>query len=336
MEQFRGVNLGGWLVLERWMTPELFEGTEATDEYSLSKHHPELAKERIAAHRKSFITEPTIRKVKEFGLNTVRIPVGYWLFGGIEPLMGGADKYLEQAMNWCEKYGIGVIIDFHAAPGSQNGWDHSGQSGAINWGHGETLGKSYDFLELLLDRFGGKTALVGLEVLNEPHWDVPMDTLLTYYDQAYRIIRARDAELPIIMSDAFRPEKMAKQLQKRRYTGVILDVHLYQLYTEEDRALDLHGHLQKVNSEWRELLQKLSKRMPVMVGEWSAAMHEMYLPIRQPEHVNGYDREDYISYFQAQRNLFDELHIGWSYWTAKTTRGGTWSLLDHPEYLGEA
>ena len=32
MERLRGVNLGSWLVLEKWMVPSLFEGVEATDE----------------------------------------------------------------------------------------------------------------------------------------------------------------------------------------------------------------------------------------------------------------------------------------------------------------
>ena len=29
----KGVNLGNWLVLEKWMNPALFEGTTAEDEY---------------------------------------------------------------------------------------------------------------------------------------------------------------------------------------------------------------------------------------------------------------------------------------------------------------
>jgi len=29
----KGVNLGNWLVLEKWMSPALFEGTGAQDEY---------------------------------------------------------------------------------------------------------------------------------------------------------------------------------------------------------------------------------------------------------------------------------------------------------------
>ena len=31
----KGVNLGNWLVLEKWMSPSLFEGTTAEDEYYL-------------------------------------------------------------------------------------------------------------------------------------------------------------------------------------------------------------------------------------------------------------------------------------------------------------
>ena len=30
--KLRGVNLGSWLVLEKWMVPSLFEGLAATDE----------------------------------------------------------------------------------------------------------------------------------------------------------------------------------------------------------------------------------------------------------------------------------------------------------------
>jgi glucan 1,3-beta-glucosidase len=41
----RGVNLGGWLILEKWMTPSVFEGTEATDEYTFAQTSG--AKEKI-------------------------------------------------------------------------------------------------------------------------------------------------------------------------------------------------------------------------------------------------------------------------------------------------
>ena len=42
---FKGVNLGNWLVLEKWMSPGLFAGTEAEDESQLSADLADVAKE---------------------------------------------------------------------------------------------------------------------------------------------------------------------------------------------------------------------------------------------------------------------------------------------------
>ena len=36
----KGVNLGNWLVLEKWMSPGLFAGTTAEDEYYLPTQLP--------------------------------------------------------------------------------------------------------------------------------------------------------------------------------------------------------------------------------------------------------------------------------------------------------
>ena len=35
LNYIKGVNLGNWLVLEKWMNPALFDGTTADDEYYL-------------------------------------------------------------------------------------------------------------------------------------------------------------------------------------------------------------------------------------------------------------------------------------------------------------
>jgi aryl-phospho-beta-D-glucosidase BglC (GH1 family) len=37
---------------------------------------------------------------------------------------------------WCRKYGIRVNLDLHTIPGSQNGYNHSGRQGSINWMYG--------------------------------------------------------------------------------------------------------------------------------------------------------------------------------------------------------
>jgi glucan 1,3-beta-glucosidase len=45
----------------------------------------------------------------------------------------GQAEYLDRAIGWARKYNVKVILDLHGAPGSQNGFDNSGQRGAANW-----------------------------------------------------------------------------------------------------------------------------------------------------------------------------------------------------------
>jgi glucan 1,3-beta-glucosidase len=63
-------------------------------------------------------------------LNHVRIPIGHWAFDVAEgePYIQGQVPYLQNAVVWARKYGLKVAIDLHGAPGSQNGFDHSGRA----------------------------------------------------------------------------------------------------------------------------------------------------------------------------------------------------------------
>ena len=47
-KKLRGVNLGGWLVLEKWMTPSLFAGLQAEDETAWCLEMAERAAKKAA------------------------------------------------------------------------------------------------------------------------------------------------------------------------------------------------------------------------------------------------------------------------------------------------
>ena len=54
----KGVNLGNWLVLEKWMSPKLFDGTDAEDEFHLCADLDRATRrERLKVHRDSYVTE---------------------------------------------------------------------------------------------------------------------------------------------------------------------------------------------------------------------------------------------------------------------------------------
>ena len=83
--KLRGVNLGGWLVLEKWMTPSLFEGLQAVDETSYCIELGELAGQTLKAHWQDFITIKDFVWLASIGVNAVRIPIGHWIFGDDYP-----------------------------------------------------------------------------------------------------------------------------------------------------------------------------------------------------------------------------------------------------------
>lgn len=145
--KIRGVNLGGWLVLEKWMKPELFDGTEAADETGFSKDMDHGLAARLKKHRDTFITEQDFAWIAQTGLNTVRLPVPWWMLGQQPPYVGCAN-YVARAFSWAEKYHLQVMLDLHCAPGCQNGFDNGGIAGVMEWHlHEENITKTLEVLQ---------------------------------------------------------------------------------------------------------------------------------------------------------------------------------------------
>lgn len=87
----RGINLGGWL-------------SQCAD-YS-ERHYSE------------FITERDIKTISEWGLDHVRLPIDYNVIEDEDglPLKNGY-KHIDDCVEWCEKYGLNLILDLHKAKG---------------------------------------------------------------------------------------------------------------------------------------------------------------------------------------------------------------------------
>ena len=115
--QIKGVNLGNWLVLEKWMSPALYYGTDAQDEYDLPRQlSKEVYEARIRVHRAEYISEGDFVRIRAMGMNTVRIPVPFFIFGDVEPYIGCIEE-LDKAFAWADRYGLQILLDLHTVPG---------------------------------------------------------------------------------------------------------------------------------------------------------------------------------------------------------------------------
>lgn len=303
-----GVNLGGWLVLEKWMTPSLFAGTEAVDEYTLMQISG--AAEKIEHHRRSFITEGDFQWLKKHKVEAVRIPVGYWLFESREPYRTGGE-YLDWAFDMAEKYNLKVLICLHGAPGSQNGNDHSGKIGRIGWYWWWNRRRTARYLKKITERYAGYSSFWGLEILNEPTVNRPWrGWLLKRWTQ--KTVAMFASLSGVVYSDAFKPHK---------WSGVaargIMDIHHYQCFSPADKAMSVPEHIEKVR-QLKEKLEKWSNDQPVIIGEWSGGLAASSL--------QGVDRSAAEKQFIAEQLRTYRVAAAWFFWSYKTEQHDAWNF----------
>ncbi|KAI3403846.1 exgA [Candida oxycetoniae] len=223
--QYQGVSIGGWLVLEPYITPSLFKQTLASgesesdlpvDEYHFCKKlGQEEAQKRLTTHWSTFYNETDFQEIKQHGLNMVRLPIGYWAFEKLDndPYVSGAQEYLDKAIEWSSKYGLKVLIDLHGAPNSQNGFDNSGlrNIGFPGWQNNtEFVDLTVRVLNQIYEKYGASNysdVVLGIEVLNEPLGPVlNMTELKSFYFATYNNSREiQEVNNTIFFHDAFQP-----------------------------------------------------------------------------------------------------------------------------------
>ncbi|CAE6440312.1 unnamed protein product, partial [Rhizoctonia solani] len=135
VDKIYGVNLGSWLLVEPWMLPNEWVdkmGGERCDadcsacaasEFGLVKKlGQEKADQVFEEHWANWFTEKDVDQIVAAGLNSVRIPLGYWIVESLvdrstEFYPRGGMKYLKKGLGWLKQKGIHVKLDHHALPG---------------------------------------------------------------------------------------------------------------------------------------------------------------------------------------------------------------------------
>jgi glucan 1,3-beta-glucosidase len=321
MAAIRGVNLGGWLVLEKWMTPELFKGCDAPDEYGFCDQAGRDMQRRLAKHHASYITEQDFIWLAAHGITAVRIPVGYWIFGDVPPYIG-AIEYLDKAFSWAAKHGLEVFISLHGAPGSQNGEMHSGRQGSTEWDKDPAnIAKTLAAVERLATRYHAAPAFKGIGLLNEPAAGIPRKILRRYYHKAYHAVRrVAGKNVWVLFTDIYHPEQWRWSLRWPWYRNVYLDSHQYQIFTEADRRMSAAAHLTHTQTVVAKQLKHLAKSHPVLVGEWSGALDPTSLQGLSPEAQEQAQK----AYIQTQMEIYGKTD-GWFFWNYRHDSWPMWS-----------
>lgn len=286
----RGVNLGGWLSIEPFITPSFFQSYKPNqgiiDEYTLTKElGPQNAAKTLEKHYAMFIVEDDFQQIQAAGFDHVRIPYSYWAvttYPGDPYVPKTSWRYLLRAIEYCRKYGLRVNLDLHALPGSQNGWNHSGRQGAIGWLNGTdgdlNAQRSLDIHTQLSTffaqpRYKNVIAIYGLA--NEPKMIALLTSaVLDWETKAAAIVRKSGMQQYLAVGDGF----LGLSKWKGQLSGVqnvMLDVHQYTIFNKNQIN---YPHQKKIEYACQGWTDQMKQSVNVatgfgatICGEWSQA-----------------------------------------------------------------
>lgn len=303
-------------------------GKQARCEWDLMKIlRRKNALESVKHHRDTYVTRDDFKRIKSFGLNAVRLPIGYWIVLGTspaEPYVGPALNYVDQAVSWAEEFGLEILLDLHGCPGGESGDAPCGrrQRPPSRW-HWTSWNfyKSLKALKVLAQRYHNRSCVTGIEVCNEPSNQVPLGELCQYYDRAVRTIRKAGMHadsvavvLPVFQRpmDSFSQEW--EMLTAGKHQNVCFDVHYYHCFERDYNGKTLAQQLRVVQQNAAEL-----RTYPCVVGEWSLALGvgACLTQKMSGEEIRGL-------FGRAQIEAYKDASHGWFFWNWNDGKGVEW------------
>lgn len=314
----RGVNLGGWLVVETWMTPWVEEGPAGDPKAdadvplwaTLTKRFGPAGMRRVRdAWRTNWIADADFARIKGLGLDHVRIPFLHELLD--EP--GGLDL-LKKAVERAGNAGLYTILDMHGTPGRQSGDHVTGERGKNRlWFDVENITEMARKWTLLGRTFGKDPRVAAFDLMNEPTGAPNPAMLHLVYDRVYRAVRKVAPTKPIIVDDGYKGFETTPHPNLADWTGIIFSLHFYTFDAKTREA-----HLTGLDAKAPRLKELQGYRnAPLYIGEFSVE------PFGHAALVKEYTRK------------LTGQGWGWAIWTYKTASRsgplGGWGLFRTPE-----
>lgn len=190
--QLRGTCVGGWMNMENFINgyPGAEYALRAVMAETLGLAKADFFFERLLDY---FLSEDDIAFMKASGATVVRLSFNYRHFernsAPYAYLEKGFDR-LEQAVDWCAKYGLYAFLDMHAVPGWQNTDWHCDNTTrhALFWDNTDYQDRFIALWQALADRFKGNPAVAAYNVMNEPQTSAPRGRYFHNHEPRWQLI----------------------------------------------------------------------------------------------------------------------------------------------------
>ena len=305
-----GTNIGAWMNMEDFMTS--FPGVE----HRLRYYAKEILGEEMGAYYfesllDHFFTEEDVAYMASIGINCLRLPVNYRHFeDDMHPFQYKEEGFrrLDRALDWCEKYGIYVMLDLHAVQGWQNCDWHCDNfmRTSLLWRTAQYQDRAVALWEVFARRYKDRAVIAGYDLINEPttnnqYTRMPLpyvadwEAMNALYHRLFSAIRAIDTRHIIVLEgDDF----------SRRFEGLDAPYDGNMVYSSHNYSFVKRFHPEITDPE--EIRQAVRKEFYDSEGFAYCRKHNV------PLWVSEFALND------DQLELFAEEGVHWTAWSFKT------------------
>ncbi len=165
----RGTNLGNWLVPEGYMWHLNNGGPESPREIEALITElvgPQRAHDFWRSYRENYITQSDIHLIKQYGFNSIRVPLHYKFFESDD---AEGFTLLDHVVQWAHQENLYIILDMHAAPGGQTGKNIDDSDG-YPWLFSDSSAQEHTVAiwQRLARHYRNNPTVLGYDLLNEP------------------------------------------------------------------------------------------------------------------------------------------------------------------------
>jgi len=336
-ESIKGVNLGSWLLMEGYIL-----GGRNIAEQCFKRDFAKIYGQKElrnfeASFRDNFIAEVDFRNIADLGAKVIRLPFNYRLIES-KPYHYSQKgfSYLDKAFSWAKKHKLKIILDLHAAAGSQNCDWHADSSGkALLWDSQSYQSRTFCLWQAVAERFKNNPALAGYDLLNEPVLGKrKVGILKNFYQKAIKAIREVDKTHTIYLEGnnwAQDIDFLADLIKDK----IAISIHAYLPlnYTFNfDRFCKFPGRIEGVIWDKKRIYKYLEpyykfsrkNKVKIFVGEFGINWR------------GGFFGE--LGWLKAILDAFESFNFQYTYWTYKavsqsTFPDGIYQYRDNSPYI---
>ncbi len=334
----RGVNIGGWLNMEHFLTGH--SGSESSLRRTMAA---QLGQEKAAFFFDRLLhylfNEDDVRFLAGVGVTAIRLPLNYRHFesdAAPGAYLESGFARLDQALAWCERHGIYAILDLHSVPGWQNGDWHCDNSSrhALFWSDKQQQDRFVALWAEFACRYRQRSVVAAYNLVNEPLTNAPFGrfdpdadynpdwvTLNTLYRRTVDAIRVAGDQHIVMLEGDYYSTKFAG-MDAPWDTNLLYSNHNYiepaigPLATYPGTLGDTYWDTAAIRSrfvatEGYHFAQ--AHEAPLLVGEFGLSMDYPSLQVAAK-----------VGVLQDQMLTYNDLGCHWTFWSYKALGSMGW------------